>query len=113
MHVQPFWGGFHSSRKAGFGRSRPSHERNDEKNAWAAALLCRRFTSHGALFPQLHVLHLLTAGTLKFLAGKRSTLLEAPLRTVGSGIKPMEDEVFFGNNLEGLAAFKADDALFL
>ena len=79
------------------------------------ALSGASFVLHGgfALFPELHVLHLLTAGALKALAYEGHIDLEPPLAAVGIGIEAVLGEVFAGDELEHLAAFEAGDGLFL
>ena len=71
------------------------------------------FTSYCTLFPEFHVLHLSTASTSKFFAGKRSSLLEAVLLTIGDCIKSMKGEMLLGDNLHGFTALTTDDGFFL
>lgn len=65
-----------------------------------------------ALFPELHVLHLLAALALKALTDQRGILLEAPLFAVFGSVKIMAGEMLTRQNFECLAAFHAGNRLF-
>ena len=52
-----------------------------------------------ALFPKLHILHLLAAFALEALADQRGILLEAPLFAVFGSVKVMAGEVLARQNL--------------
>ena len=62
-----------------------------------------------AFFPELHVLHFFPPGALQFLAGQRRAFFQIPFFAVFFRGKAVAREVFAGNDLEDLAAFKTCD----